>query len=176
MKVKLGPVAMTYNGVARMTDVDETARVVTFRVQGKETRGQGTASATVRSRLEEADGVTRVHVQTELSVTGRPAQFGRGIMQDVAARMLSDFAACLSQRLAVAPDRKDENVSTSESGDAARAAARNGRATTGEPLDLSGVVGGVMMRRIWRALGLAALTTAVLAVVRRRKRSGDAAH
>jgi carbon monoxide dehydrogenase subunit G len=115
MKVKLGPVAMTYRGVARMTGVDETARAVTFHMQGKETKGQGTASATVRNRLEQTAGATRVHVQTELSVTGRPAQFGRGIMQDVAARMLSDFATCLSQRLVAALIGKDEIVSTSES-------------------------------------------------------------
>ena len=95
MRVKLGPIAMTYNGTARLDEVDESARVAVVAVEGKETRGQGSASARIRS--------TRVRIETELNVTGRPAQFGRGIMQDVAAKMLADFADCLSRTLAEAP-------------------------------------------------------------------------
>lgn len=100
MRVKLGPVTMDYKGTARIEQIDEAGRVAVFSVQGKETRGQGSASATIRNRLVEEDGSTRVLVETELSVTGRPAQFGRGIMQDVAASMLGDFAKRLSQMMA----------------------------------------------------------------------------
>ena len=100
MRIKLGPVTMEYKGTARLEEVDEGARTAVFSVQGKETRGQGSASASIRNRLVEENGSTRVRVETELSVTGRPAQFGRGIMEDVATRMLSDFASCLSQMMA----------------------------------------------------------------------------
>src|SRR5919202_183616 len=100
MRVKLGPVTMDYKGTARLEEVDEQARTAVFAVDGKETRGHGFASARIRNTLTDEAGSTRVRVETQLNVTGRPAQFGRGIMQDVAARMLADFAACLSQTLA----------------------------------------------------------------------------
>src|SRR5579884_3108333 len=85
MRVKLGPVTMDYKGTAKLSDVDEIARIAVFTVQGKETRGQGAVAATITNRLRDVEGSTRVLVETDLSVTGRPAQFGCGIMQDVAA-------------------------------------------------------------------------------------------
>ncbi len=97
MRVRLGPISMDYKGIARLAEVDEESHRAVFVVEGKETRGQGSASATITNRLVGEGGSTRVVVGTELSVTGRPAQFGRGIMQDVAAAMLRDFAECLSQ-------------------------------------------------------------------------------
>jgi uncharacterized protein len=100
MRVKLGPVSLSYKGTARLELVDDDTHTAVFAVQGKEARGQGSANATIRNRLVAADGATRVLVETELSVTGRPAQFGRGIMRDVAASMLMDFAGCLSKMLA----------------------------------------------------------------------------
>jgi carbon monoxide dehydrogenase subunit G len=100
MKVKLGPVSMNYAGTARLESVDEAAHTAVFAVQGKETRGQGSASATIRNRVVPEGASTRVFVETELSVTGRPAQFGRGIMQDVAASMLGDFSRRLSALMA----------------------------------------------------------------------------
>ena len=103
MRVKLGPVSLSYKGTARLELVDDATHTAVFAVQGREARGQGSASATIRNRLVPADGATRVLVETELSVTGRPAQFGRGIMQDVAASMLTDFAGCLSRLLAQEP-------------------------------------------------------------------------
>ena len=99
MTEKLWPVSMAYEGTAMLTEVDEANRVAAFSVQGKEVRGQGTASAIVQNSLVPEGDATRVLVRTELTVTGRPAQFGRGIMQDVAARMLSDFAARLSREI-----------------------------------------------------------------------------
>ena len=98
MKVKLGPMVVSYDGVARLVDVDEDDHTSTLEVQGKETKGQGTAAATIRNRLEDVgEGRTRVRVETELQVTGRQAQFGRGIMEDVAGRMLREFAGRLEQ-------------------------------------------------------------------------------
>src|SRR5260370_1637372 len=83
IKVKVGPVSLTYAGSAGVVERDEQARSVTLEASGKETRGSGTASATIRSSLQDEGGQTRVTVHTTLSVTGRPAQFGRGVMAEV---------------------------------------------------------------------------------------------
>lgn len=99
VKVKVGPVALTYAGKARFTERDEQARSITLEASGKETRGAGTASATVRSWLEEEGDHTRVTVHTTMNVTGRPAQFGRGVMADVSSKLLGQFVACLEQNV-----------------------------------------------------------------------------
>ena len=103
IKVKVGPVAMTYTGTARFTERDEQTRSITLEASGKETRGAGTASATVRSSLADEGGQTRVVVRTTLSVTGRPAQFGRGVMAEVSGRIIERFATNLAALLASAP-------------------------------------------------------------------------
>jgi carbon monoxide dehydrogenase subunit G len=144
MRVKVGPVTMDYKGVARLTEVDEAARFAVFNVQGKEVRGQGTASATIRNSLVAEGGSTRVLVQTDLSVTGRPAPFGRGFMQDVAGSMLADFAKSLSELMAAEVT-------------GASAAAPEPAPEHGETLDLTGHVGGVLRRRLAKWTGLGAL-------------------
>ena len=101
VKVKVGPVALTYAGKARFTERDEQARSITLEASGKETRGAGTASATVHSWLaDEGGGQTRVTVHTSMNVTGRPAQFGRGVMADVGGRIIEKFATNLAAQLA----------------------------------------------------------------------------
>jgi carbon monoxide dehydrogenase subunit G len=101
IKVKVGPVSLTYSGTARFTERDEAAHSVTLEASGKETRGAGTAAATVRSTLQdEGDGQTRVVVHTTMSVTGRPAQFGRGVMAEVGGRIIEKFATNLAAQLA----------------------------------------------------------------------------
>jgi carbon monoxide dehydrogenase subunit G len=100
IKVKVGPVTMTYAGTARFVERDEQARAVTLEASGKETRGAGTASATIRSALQDEGGQTKVVVHTTMSVTGRPAQFGRGVMAEVGGRIIERFAANLAALLA----------------------------------------------------------------------------
>jgi uncharacterized protein len=100
IKVKLGPVSMTYAGTARFTERDRDAGVVILSASGKETRGAGTASATVRSELHGEGAQTEVTVHTSLNVTGRPAQFGRGVMADVSAKLIGIFAKNLADMLA----------------------------------------------------------------------------
>ena len=100
IKVKVGPIAMTYAGTARFTERDPHAHVITLEASGKETRGAGTASATVRSMLEGQDGQTHVVVHTTLNVTGRPAQFGRGVMAEVGGKLIGIFASNLADMLA----------------------------------------------------------------------------
>jgi carbon monoxide dehydrogenase subunit G len=102
VKVKLGPVSLTYKGVAKFTERDETARSVSVAANGRETRGAGTASATVKASLApgEDENQTVVTMHTSLNVTGRPAQFGRGVMADVSAKLVDQFAANLAELLA----------------------------------------------------------------------------
>jgi carbon monoxide dehydrogenase subunit G len=103
VKVKVGPMQITYRGRARFTEVDREQHRAVIEARGQETRGSGTANATVHAHLEEGDGDTRVTVVTDLSVTGRPAQFGRGVMSDVGAKLLGQFADCLSSELGAQP-------------------------------------------------------------------------
>ncbi len=99
IKVKVGPVQMTYAGKARFTEKDEATKTVVLEASGKETRGSGTASATVRSSLQDEAGQTRVLVRTSMTVTGRPAQFGRGVMAEVGGRIIGKFATNLAAQL-----------------------------------------------------------------------------
>jgi carbon monoxide dehydrogenase subunit G/predicted flap endonuclease-1-like 5' DNA nuclease len=100
IKVKVGPINMTYAGTARFVERDQDSGVVTLEASGKETRGAGTASASVRSVLEDRGQETHVQVLTKLNVTGKPAQFGRGVMNEVGGRLLTIFASNLAALLA----------------------------------------------------------------------------
>lgn len=99
MKVKLGPVTTVYDGSARLQDVDEDTHTASIAVSAKEAKGQGTASAVITNRVESLDGSTRVVAETDVAITGRQAQFGRGIMQDVASNMMGQFAQRFEQQL-----------------------------------------------------------------------------
>jgi carbon monoxide dehydrogenase subunit G len=126
VKVKVGPVALTYSGKARFTERDEQAKSITLEASGKETRGAGTASATVHSWLADEGGQTRITVHTSMNVTGRPAQFGRGVMADVGGRIIEKFATNLAAQLAAGgqqeagPAGPGDLAGTAGSGDGAR--------------------------------------------------------
>ncbi|MFI6354058.1 SRPBCC family protein [Streptomyces sp. NPDC050743] len=100
VKVKVGPVTVAYRGTAVFEEQDEAAHRMVLVASGRETRGQGTARATVTGTLTERDGGTAVSVRTDLTVTGRPAQFGRGVLAEVGDRLVGQFASCLAERLA----------------------------------------------------------------------------
>jgi len=114
IKVKVGPINMTYAGTARFTERDKHAHVITLEASGKETRGAGTASAKVRSMLEGQDGQTHVIVHTTLNVTGRPAQFGRGVMAEVGGKLIGIFASNLADMLAAQPAESVQSPSADE--------------------------------------------------------------
>ena len=99
-KVKLGPIALVYNGSGTFVEKDEAAHRFVVEAKGKDKRGNGTAGATVTLTMADAAGSTDVEVVTDLSVTGKPAQFGRGVMQDVSDKLLGQFVDCLETRLA----------------------------------------------------------------------------
>ncbi|WP_067489271.1 SRPBCC family protein [Actinomadura hibisca] len=99
MKVKVGAMTITYRGTARIVAADAAARTVTIEAAAKEARGAGTAAATVRALLHDEGDRTRVTVRTTLNVTGRPAQFGRNILAEVGAKLISRFAKALAAEL-----------------------------------------------------------------------------
>jgi carbon monoxide dehydrogenase subunit G len=99
LKVKLGAMTITYKGSARIAAKDEASHTVTMEGSGKESRGAGTASATVQAQLHDEGDSTRVTVHTKLNVTGRPAQFGRNILSEVGGKLIGRFADGLHEEI-----------------------------------------------------------------------------
>jgi uncharacterized protein len=146
MRVKIGPASAEYTGLARLEDVDDDEHRASYRVHGREIHGQGEAEAVIRVAAVPDGAATRVRVDTELAVSGRQAQLGRGLMEDVAAGVLGEFAARLQDALSGAPDAGDD---ASEPFDA-------GRAVLGPLLEraayaLGGLLAGLTLGRVlWR--------------------------
>lgn len=181
VKVKVGPVTLTYKGTARFAEKDDSAHRAVIEGKGKDTRGNGTASATVTATLSPEGDKTRVDVQTDLTVTGRPAQFGRGMMADVGGKLIGQFADCLAGQLSgdtgeeAAPAEPAPSAATATgaqaTGEPANARPRTpARAEPGEPIDLFATAGPAMVKRaVPAAAGVLALV-AIIAVLRRRRR------
>lgn len=100
VRIKLGPVSLSFVGTVTKQEQDDMAHRVVLKASGKEEQGRGSAVATATSWLESVDGSTRVHISQELIVSGTVAQFGRGVMQDVSAKLTAQFAGCLKANLA----------------------------------------------------------------------------
>ncbi|MGW5281105.1 SRPBCC family protein [Streptomyces collinus] len=177
VKVKVGPVTVTYRGTAVFEEQDEGAHRMVLVASGRETRGQGTARATVTGTLTERDGGTAVSVDTDLTVTGRPAQFGRGVLAEVGDRLVGRFASCLEERLAARPAAPVAEAAAppAEAGAAAPpvgtgAAAPPVREET-EPLDLLRTAGLPVAKRVAAALAAAAAVALAAVGLRRRGRT-----
>ena len=120
-KVKLGPISLQYTGTGRFVSRDEAAHTAVIEAKGKDKRGNGTAAANVTATLVSAgDDATDVTVKTDLNITGKPAQFGRGVMQDVSDKLLGQFASCLETKLGA--DSADDADEADEADVAAAAA------------------------------------------------------
>jgi len=134
IKVKVGPVSLTYRGTAKFTERDPDARVIVLEASGKETRGAGTASATVRATLEPESGGegTTASMHTTMNVTGRPAQFGRGVMIEVGSKLVEQFAQNLRQLIAEDGAAGGNAAATAEADASAGQAAAE---ATGTPQD-----------------------------------------
>jgi carbon monoxide dehydrogenase subunit G len=100
MRLKIGPMRVEYRGTATLSEVDEEHHTAVISLRAREAKGQGSAMATIRNRLESVDGGTRVSAQTDLQITGPQAQFGRGVIEDVGKRVLAEFSHRLEQRIA----------------------------------------------------------------------------
>ena len=99
VKVKVGPITAQYKGKATFVEKDDAGHKAVLRAEGRDTRGQGNANATITATLESEGDGTRVKVVTDLSITGRAAQFGRGVMADVSAKLLGQFVDCLEKNV-----------------------------------------------------------------------------
>ena len=115
MKVKIGPITANYKGTVKFEEVDEGNHRAVLQATGRDARGQGTASATIVSTLQEEGDGTKVSVETDMKLTGRAAQFGRGIAQDVATKMLDQFASCLEEEITGGPEAGAAAAATAES-------------------------------------------------------------
>lgn len=113
IKVKVGPIALKYAGIIEMRSTDEAAKVVVFEGSGREARGNGTASAVITCRMSESGGSTDVFVETELDITGKPAQFGRGALAEVSNKLIGQFATNLAEQILVSAGTS--NIDASES-------------------------------------------------------------
>lgn len=122
VKVKLGPINLTYKGKASFVEKDEAAHRAVIDARGRDARGNGTAAAKVTASLAEADGATTVQVVTDLDITGKPAQFGRGVMVDVGNKLIGQFADCLAATLAGGPADSGETTESSGATDPGEAA------------------------------------------------------
>ncbi|MHB1500127.1 MAG: SRPBCC family protein [Candidatus Dormibacteria bacterium] len=99
--VKVGPVTVSYDGTMTIVEVDREARRLVMRGEGRDPKGAGNARATITMTVEEAEGGGSLgRIQSDVAITGRVAQFGRGLMQDVADRLLTQFSQCVEKSLA----------------------------------------------------------------------------
>jgi uncharacterized protein len=167
VKVKLGPLSLSYKGTAKFTEKDEANHTIAIEASGKETRGAGTASATVHAALKPGDGQgqTLVSIHTSLNVTGRPAQFGRSLLPEVSGKLIDQFAtnleALIAQEGATASDAPSEgtvpaaDVAAAESSGTDASTVAPTPAQTSAPLprqedslNLIKLVGGPLLKRV----------------------------
>lgn len=182
VKVKVGPMSVTYRGTAAFRERDEARRRIVLAADGKEARGQGTVHATVTGSLlqngEGDDAVTTVTVTTDLTVTGRPAQFGRGVMAEVGDRLIGRFADCLAGEVAGTLPSEEEAAAHGAAVPAAGEPHPNGGAPAAvagaagdeEPLDLLRLAGMPVAKRAAAALAGMAGLAALLSYLRRRRK------
>ncbi len=103
VKVKVGPITAQYRGTARFTELDPSAHKAVVRAEGRDTRGQGTAAATVVATLDGGDAGTSVHIETDLDISGKVAQFGRGMLAEVSEKLLGQFVQQLESNVLAGP-------------------------------------------------------------------------
>lgn len=169
-KVKLGPVAMQYAGSGSFVERDHATGRMALTATGRDKRGNGTAGADITATLTaEGASSTRVEVVTDLQITGRPAQFGRGMIQDVSDKLLGQFVACLEQKVAV-PDQVTEAVPTSNGDEEAPVGLTPARPPGQDHLDLGTTVLPVLLRSYGPPIGFALLALLLMRWLRGRLR------
>jgi uncharacterized protein len=154
VKVKVGPITLLYKGTGEFTETDEQGRRAVLKAAAKDTRGNGTVNATVTLTMtEEGDRTTGV-VATDLSITGKPAQFGRGMIAEVGGKIIEQFSACLSEKLAGAVTEPEPASLTAQAAEA-------------EPLDLVHYARHSALKRVGPLVAAAMVVLLVGALVRR---------
>ena len=184
VKVKVGPITAQYKGAATFVERDEAAGKVVLSASGRDTRGQGNASATITATMEADGDGTKVTVVTDLTVTGKVAQFGRGVLAEVSAKLLGQFVDALEADLAAsgrqsppdhaaqpelgAPGAPTAAGGGAEAGEAVSSGPRRIDGPEAKPVDLLSVAGGSTLKRLLPVAGLALIVA--LLVARRRAR------
>lgn len=185
VKVKVGPIQVTYAGAAKFVEKDEGSRRAVIDANAKEARGSGTAAATITAVLTDAGGSTEVIVTTDLQITGKPAQFGRGVMVEVGNKILGKFADCLAAELsgrpatAAAPPTAGGETAAAAAGISESTEASGAQATTPPPplrrvqeeeaIDLLDTAGLPVLKRVLPVVGLVVLLLVVRRLVARRR-------
>ena len=174
VKIKVGPITAQYKGVAKIEEADEANRKVVLQAEGRDTRGQGNASATVVATLvPDGDGTT-VNIDTDLNITGKVAQFGRGVMADVSSKLLGQFAENLQRDVLTGGPSTDEAPTEAAPAAAEDAdtpptpgAVRKIDSKPAEPVDLLGTAGSPVAKRVGPVIGVLIV---LLWLLRRRKK------
>ena len=190
VKVKVGPITAQYKGSATFVERDADGRRAVLRAEGRDTRGAGNANATITATLADDGDGTRVKVVTDLAVTGKVAQFGRGVLNDVSVKLLNQFVESLeADVLSSMPASEPASEPESEPAwaPAAPAAAEpeptespspNGSGTPSvrriesapaAPVDLLDAAGGSVARRVGPVIGAVVFLLWVFTRRRRRK-------
>jgi carbon monoxide dehydrogenase subunit G len=129
VKIKLGPVTAAFSGIAKITEKDDVARIAVLVAEGKDARGSGTAKATATMRVEPTESGSSVLLKTDLTISGKLAQFGRGIMADVSSRMVNDLAVRVRERIEMEP----EDGAGAAPAEAASSETASAETTSGKP-------------------------------------------
>ena len=165
--VKVGPVTTQYVGTAELTMKDDAAHRAEISAKGREKRGAGNAQADISAVLVSEGTGTKVVIDTDLRVSGKVAQFGRGIMVDISEKLLGQFAECLEGKLTEAPAAPaaaaPEPDGSAPSPTSASAPPGGTSADEGAPLDLLDLAGGAVAKRVVPvAVGIAVLVVLYL--------------
>ena len=161
MKVKMGPMTVTYDGAASLVEVDDAAHRAVISLRAREAKGQGTALATITNNVDQVGHRVRVRAETNLQVTGPQARFGRAVMEDVGNRVLGEFSARLEQEVAPA----------AAAAGAAAGAGADRLPPADDAFDMGAALAQTTMARTARRAGPVALAAlAALLVLWRRRR------
>jgi uncharacterized protein len=164
VKVKVGPITAQYKGTAHFAEQSAEERRAVLKAQGRDTRGQGNASATITATLAPDGDGTAVSLVTDLAVTGKVAQFGRGVLADVSSKLLSQFVDCLEGTLA------EPGAETGTAPDGAPPSGpRRIEGPEARPVDLVDAAGGSIAKRVGPVVGLVALLWLLRQLLRRRR-------
>lgn len=144
--LRVGPMTMRYAGQAQFTFKDDANKVATIHAKGRDGRGGGSVEATIKAALEPAPGGSKVTLTTDLNLTGRVAQLGRGPISEVSAKLMVQFAECLAAKFQQAGPAASVDVA----------------AAPGEPIDLLDRSVLPLRTIAWAAGGLAAVLVIVL--------------
>jgi carbon monoxide dehydrogenase subunit G len=173
VKVKLGPIATSFKGQASFLERNDAAYTATLKGEGRDTGGKGNADALITATLEAVSAdTTKVTVSTDLRITGKVAQFGRGVMGDVSEKLMAQFANNLNSMLdaepateAPAAETPTTEASAAEAPAAAAAEVRTINSVEAAPLELSGVAGTAVLKRLVPTLVVVAAIVIVLVKV-----------